>query len=259
MAKKGKPWTRDELLVAFNLYCRTPFGRMHIRNPDIIALARRLGRTPGSVTMKLCNFASLDPVHRARNIAGLKNVSAADREIFEEFQSDWQALAEESEAANERLGVRPPVTEGEESLAELADRAGDTEAIRSVRVRRVQSLFRATVLASYDFTCAISGIAVPALLQASHIIPWAQDESRRIDPRNGIALSALHDRAFDRGLITFDEDLRVVVSRRLHVGNPSEIHRAALLNIEGQRLRLPTRYAPDPQALEWHRQHVFVG
>lgn len=209
--------------------------------------------------MKLCNFASLDPIHHARNVAGLRNASSADREIFEEFEGDWASLAAQSETAMQRIGLHPSSPEAEETLAELAARVGDTEIVRNVRARRVQSLFRATVLASYDFSCAISGINIPALLQASHIIPWARAEGRRVDPRNGVALSTLHDRAFDRGLITFDEDLRVVVSGRLRVGNPGEIHRVALLGIEGKRLRLPSRYAPDPEALAYHRQKIFVA
>jgi len=259
MASPRRNWRRDELLVAFNLYCRTAFGRLHRGNPDIIHLAQHLNRTPSAVAMKLSNFASLDPAHQARNISGLRNASAADREVFEQFETDWESLAAESEAARERIGVSDAVEQAEESAADLAARAGDTETLRTVRARRVQSLFRRTVLASYDFACAISGINVPQLLLASHIIPWAHEESRRVDPRNGLALSALHDRAFDRGLITVDENLRVVVSGKLRVGNPTEIHRVALLAIEGRKLRLPTRYAPDPAALAYHREHIFVA
>lgn len=244
--------------MAFNLYCRTPFGRLHSRNPDIIALARRLRRTPASVSMKLCNFASLDPVQRARQIAGLRNVSEADRAIFAEFDRDWEALAAESEAALERLHI-DMATRPQKGPPEDHPAPEETEAVRSVRVRRAQSLFRATVLASYDFACAISGISVPALLDAGHIIPWANDPSRRIDPRNGIALSALHERAFDRGLITISEDLRVVVSGRLRVRRASEIHRSALLDIDGKPLRRPTRYAPDPEALAYHRERIFIA
>jgi len=256
MTSNRRAWSRDELLVAFNLYCRTPFGRLHRNNPEIILLSQRLNRTPSSVAMKLCNFASLDPVHRARHITGLRNVAAADRAVFEEFDADWELLAAESEAAMRRLVVPVGARPGE-ALEELTSRTEPTETARTVRARRVQSLFRATVLASYDFRCAISGISVPALIQASHIIPWAHEEGRRLDPRNGIALSALHDRAFDRGFITFDEDLRVVISGRLRVGKPTEIHRVALLGIEGKRLRLPTRYAPDPAALAYHREHIY--
>ncbi|MFG0284612.1 MAG: HNH endonuclease [Phycisphaerales bacterium JB039] len=249
-----RSWTRDELLVAFNLYCRTPFGRLHRSNPDIVELASRLGRTPSSAAMKLCNFASLDPALQARGIKGLSGASRQDQEIFAEFAADWARLASESEEARERLGL---ATAEVEAPAAPADRP--TEATATVKVRRLQSLFRVTVLASYDYTCAISGICVPQLLQASHIVPWAVDESRRLDPRNGLALSALHDRAFDRGLITLDDDLRVVVSGRLRTGAPSDIHRAALLEIEGQAIRHPTRWAPDPEALAWHREHVFAA
>jgi putative restriction endonuclease len=244
MATQRQRWTRDELLLAFNLYCRTPFGRLHHRNPDIIALVRAIGRTPGSVAMKLCNFASLDPAQQARGIR------------VHEFAHDWGALAAESEDARERLRLRFQTVEDAEPSTVLA---GPTDVARTVRVWRVQGLFRATVLASYDFTCAISGINVPDVLVASHIIPWSREESRRLDPRNGIALSALHDRAFDRGLISVDENLALVVSRRLHVAHPTDIHRSALLDIEGRRLRLPSRFKPDPEALAWHRAHVFLA
>lgn len=87
------PWSRDELLVAFRLYCRTPFGKLHQHNPEIIDLARRLGRTPSAVGMKACNFASLDPVQRARNISALGNVSRGDRELWESFLATPEAIA----------------------------------------------------------------------------------------------------------------------------------------------------------------------
>ena len=275
----ARAWERRELLAAFNVYLRTPFGRLHQRNPDIVALAHALGRTPGSVAMKLCNLAGLDPVQRARGIRGLGNASRADAALFAEFEADWARLALESEAAAETYGLGVGGAGGNKRTAGAAaagsdtpDRdagvfdpsghAGPTEAVRSVKVRRVQTLFRASVLAAYDFTCAVSGLAVPALLQASHIIPWAKDERRRLDPRNGLALSALHDRAFDRGLITFDERLRLVCSKGLRGGSRGAevgtLHRVALLDVEGCALRTPTRYGPDPVALAYHREHVFV-
>jgi predicted restriction endonuclease len=252
------PWSRDELLVAFNLYCRTPFGQLHRNNNNIIRLAGLLQRTPSAVAMKLCNFASLDPAHQSRNVAGLKNAARADRDVFREFWEDWTTLAAESEMARQRLGLAlQSDVSAEEATVPTLER--DTDVERVVRGRRLQALFRSTVMASYDLRCAISGINVPELLQASHIIPWAVDERRRLDPRNGIALSALHDRAFDRGLITLDEDCRVVISGKLRVGNPSEIHWTSLLRIEGQRISLPCKFAPDPEAIDYHRQHVFIG
>src|SRR5205814_964257 len=96
-ATKGRSWTRDELIVAMNLYCKLPFGQLHHRNPAIIKLAEKLGRTASSVAMKLCNFASLDPVQQARGISGLSGASAADRQVWQEFHADWERLAFESE------------------------------------------------------------------------------------------------------------------------------------------------------------------
>ena len=99
---------------------------------------------------------------------------------------------------------------------------------------------------------------MPELLNASHIIPWKADAGRRAHPSNGLALNALYDRAFDRGLICFDEKLRVVVSGRLREGDVPALQRHALLEMEGRPLRLPYRFTPDPAALAWHRGYVFA-
>ena len=247
------PWSHDELLCAFRLYCRTPFGKLHQRNPEIIGLARLLGRTPSAVAMKACNFASLDPVQQARNISALGNVSRADRELWEAFDQDSEAVVAEAEATYARLagGIDTQVDD------EFVPPDGPTEVTGSLRTRRVQSFFRASVMASYGNACALSGIALAELLNASHIIPWSIDRGRRADPRNGIALNVLYDRAFDRGLITFDERLRVVLSGRLRSGDPPLLQRRALLEIDGASLRQPLRFAPDPVALAYHREHVF--
>ena len=239
--------------MAFRLYCRTPFGKLHQHNPEIIKLARTLRRTPSAVGMKACNFASLDPVQRARNITALGNVSRGDRELWEAFKENPEAVAAEAEAAHARLtGQDAPPLEMELYLPD-----GPTEIARMVRTRRVQAFFRAAVLASYEYRCALSDIAIPDLLNASHIIPWKVNAGRRADPCNGIALNALYDRAFDRGLICFDEQLRVVVSRQLWSGKVPALQRAALLDISGRPLRLPYRFSPDPVALAYHREHIF--
>ena len=72
-------WTREQLVVAFALYCRTPFGKMHRTNPAVVELAKRIGRTPSSLAMKLVNFASLDPAITGSGRKGLGNASAADK------------------------------------------------------------------------------------------------------------------------------------------------------------------------------------
>lgn len=251
-AMPRKNWTREELLITFNLYCRTPFGRLHRSNPEIILLASKIGRTPSAVAMKLVNFASFDPVHQARGIQGLSNVSQADRQIWDEFNANPERLAFESQAAfNEIiLGIREPNDEGTLPI-------GPTEAIRPVRVRLVQHFFRESVLASYDYRCSICELSLLKLLTASHIIPWSQNVERRADPRNGLALCALHDRAFDRGLIALDDSFQVLLSDEAKVETSSRLHLVALQEAEGKRISLPKRFSPDPMALAYHRKEIF--
>lgn len=251
-----RPWSRDELLIAFNLYCKTPFGRLHRHNPEIVQLATRLRRTPSAVAMKLSNFASLDPAHQRRNIAGLKNASQGDREIFDEFSSDWERLAFESEQAADRLASRAKTPN--DSADEICAPELPTEREQLVRVRLVQRFFRAAVLASYGHRCAVCRIAIPELLNASHIIPWSADISKRADPTNGLAMCAFHDRAFDRGLVTVDESMRVLVAKKLFVDEPPRLHKVGLLQISGKHILLPDRFLPDKVALLFHRENIFL-
>lgn len=275
MPAERKAWSQAELLIVFRLYCRTPFGRLHQRNPEIIELAELIGRTPGAVAMKACNFASLDPQQQARKIKALGNVSRADRELWEAFLDDSEGVAQESEAAYSSITgkeVEDYLPEfdfvvrasGKKHAAkkpaggdELTIPGGATEKNVLVKARRVQSFFRAAVLTSYDNRCALTGLAISELLNASHIIPWRVDEKRRADPRNGICLNALHDRAFDRGLISFDEDLRVIVSSTISNTDECDLHRSQLVALSGCPLRLPERFQPESAAVEYHRTQVF--
>jgi len=140
-------WTRDELLFAFNLYCKVPFGRMHRNNPEIIRLASLIGRTPSAVAMKLVNFASLDPAHQQRNVSGVRNASRSDREVFEEFSANWEQLVFESEQATERR-LQSGVTKRSDVIADVSIPEGPTDRQQLVRVRTVQTFFRRAVLAS---------------------------------------------------------------------------------------------------------------
>ena len=247
------PWTRDQQLIALRLYMRTTFGKLHGRNREIIELAERIGRTPNALAMKACNFASLDPAFRATNRRGLSGASDADRAIWNEFSGNSEGLAAEAEEAFARLD--PAAAARDE--AEIRLPTGETDVLRTVRARRVQSFFRAAVLTSYEGRCAISGLALPELLVGSHIIPWADSVERRADPRNGVCLNALFDRAFDRGFITIDDNLCVVVSRRLREAADSAELACSLKEAEGRKLRIPRRFPPAADALEHHRRLVF--
>lgn len=242
-------WSRDELLVALHLYRTEQFGRLHERNPRIIDLAKRLGRTPGAVNMKANNFASLDPEFLASGRRGLPGASAADRALWAEFEAHRLALIDEMEGAVEALGVERPLP------PELQPPAGASEVQVLRPQRRHQRFFRDALLAAYEERCAITDLDVPTLVVASHIIPWAVDVERRADPTNGLLLNALFDRAFDQGLITFDEQLRLRCASTIK-REPIESRRV-LLDYDGAPLRRPQRTPPDPAALAWHRGHRF--
>ena len=258
MQSKGKHWSRDELIVAFNLYCRTPFGRIHKTNPDIIEIAKNIGRTPSAAAMKMVNFASLDQFHRERNVKGLQHSSKLDEQIWEEFHKDWESFAFESQQSLARLLGKTD----EDYALEVSFLEPDipTEARRITRVRLVQRFFRDTVLSSYNYSCAVCKINLCKMLNASHIIPWSIDKNRRADPSNGLSLCAFHDRAFDRGLITIDEDLRIVLSieAKVKVIDAPKLHRVGLLEVEGQVIAIPNKFRPDQVALAYHRDRIFL-
>src|SRR6267378_521317 len=138
-----RDWTREELIVAFNLYCKIPFGKIHIRNPLVIELAKAIGRTPSAVSWKLANFARLDPALKKRNIAGAAHGAKAEVEIWNEFSKDWERLTFESELLLEQMTGRS--SEHVEAVREFP-KGKTRETI--VRTRVNQSFFRAAVLAA---------------------------------------------------------------------------------------------------------------
>jgi putative restriction endonuclease len=257
-------WTRDELVVAFNLYCKLRFGQCHARNPHVVRLASVLGRTPNAVAMKLCNFAAFDPAHQRRGVSGLANVSRGDREIWDEFNSKWNQFAVESEMAFQRLLGEHAAELTEEAEEGSGSEPGPeeqsqarTEAQRMQNVRLGQSFFRTTVLASYNDRCCVCLLPCKALLIASHIVPWAIRPQLRLDPRNGLCLCAMHDKAFDRGLISVDSDFRVAVSRRIEDHMPDSILEAMFVEFRNKAIHLPEKFIPSPEHLSYHRSIIF--
>mgnify|MGYP006435899717 CR=1 FL=1 len=254
-----KPWSRDELLVAGILYCRIPFGRFHSTNPEIVQVAEAIGRTPDALAMKLSNLASVDPTFRSSGRSGLAGASANDRALWEEMNADWPAFALEADAALARL--RPVAVEHDQREPAIAPEPGDYTANERATTRRErvgQGLFRDAVLSAYDFRCCITGLALPGLLNASHIVPWREDPANRLNPANGLCLSALHDRAFDKGLITIREDLTVAVAREA-ANQADSFFQSSIGAYEGCAIAEPEKFSPAPELLARHRAEVFLG
>ena len=259
MKPKPRKWTRKELLLALNLYYKLPFGQLHATHPLIRRAASKMKRTPASLSMKLCNLASLDPNLLARGIEGLPNASRLDQEVWHDYHARWDTLtAEAEELAQEVLGE--PTTElgrpKPRRAPKTAPKRTESEGQRKSRVG--QDYFRAVVLAAYGEKCCVSGTRVPELLRASHIIPWKDDVENRLNPSNGLCLSAHHDAAFDRGLITFDSKMRLVLSDYLEGFLPDDVVEREFVARKGLPLRPPDRFEPNKRFLAWHRRNKFL-
>lgn len=258
MARRN--WQRHELLLALNLYCKLPFGQYHGRNPDIMRLASVIDRTPNAVPMKMSNFASLDPFHQQRGISGLINVGKADREIWDEFHQNWTMLAIESELAYLEMTTDDTSLITDTLIAsydESAEQATETE--RQIKVRVGQSFFRRVILTSYHQQCCICGLPVPEMLIASHIVPWRDANHHRLNPHNGLCLCALHDRGFDRGFVTVDDDYELIVGDELRQYLPNDAVETYFKSYHGKPIQLPDKFIPQQELLAVHRENYFKG
>ncbi|MEP2775832.1 MAG: HNH endonuclease [Luteolibacter sp.] len=138
-----------------------------------------------------------------------------------------------------------------DDLLELAGK----EVMRMVKARSNQRVFQQIVMKNYRGVCCVTGIDVPEVNRASHIIPWSRGPKTRMDPRNGLYLSATYDAAFDRNLLSLDDDYRIILSRDLKDHYSSKSVKAHFLDREGARIQLPSAYLPKTEFLEDHRSH----
>lgn len=249
-------WTREELILAFSLYLKLPFGKLHHANPEIIHLANIIDRTPSAVAMRLSNFASVDPYHQGRGIVGLMGGRRQVEPIWEEFIDNKAELLFESERILADLERQTIETKFADILSGTENLKGETK-IREVKTRVNQNVFRQIVLANYNGKCAITGIDIPDLLLASHILPWSHNEEERLNPENGICLSALYDRAYDKGLIGITEKYQIILSPVLKIKEKKEFYPLLFGHLEGTKLNLPQKYLPKKEFLQYHLDMVF--
>lgn len=261
----GRRWTRDELFIALNLYHKLTFGQLHSRQPAIVSLAEKLGRSSSSVSMKLCNFASLDPALKLRGIKGLEGASALDGKIWNEFHENLNETVPSSEEALRRLfevaedgDLEVLPKEGIRVLKRPP--TGLTEVTANVKLRRGQGYFRDAVLNNFGGRCGVSQLAIRELLVASHILPWGTHHAERLNVRNGLCLSRLHDAAFDQWLISFDDNLRLMLSPCLKSALPQRAVAENFGAYAGEPLHLPDdAVLPDLAFLAEHRAKLICA
>lgn len=251
MAKKL--WTDDEMILALDLYFKLPFGRLNRATPEVKRLAELIGRTDSSVALRLVNYAACDPYIRETGRTGMTSGIDKCMPYWNQFANNKAELFLRAEEIKAKLAKKPI-----EQLLSLTptDFVGK-ERETVIRQRVNQSSFRSMILANYNEQCAISGICLPQLLIASHIIPWADNEQERLNPENGICLSPLYDKAFDRGLIGIRPDYTIAISKELKDYHKRDFYTSLFAPIENKPITLPEEHAPNKDFLEYHIEHIF--
>lgn len=248
---EARRWTREETVLALALYCKIPFGKIHKYNEQIIEAAKKMLRTPASLSMKMCNFGRFDPELSSRGVKGLQHGSKLDQEIWNEFHQDMERLYNEAEKV---VASKDILLTAEEQTELIIPEGVNVETRGSSR--RGQAFFRSTVLSAYNNTCCITGIDIPKLLQASHIKSWSASDpaTERNNPTNGLCLNYLHHRAFDEGYITIDTDYRIIVSKEIKDRCTTQVYKDYFIKYDGQKITLPQRFLP---SIEMIRQHFL--
>lgn len=257
-AKQDKRlWSREELILALSVYFQLPFGRLNHTTPEVQDLAALIGRSENSAALRLVNYAACDPyiINSGRKgmVAGMKVCLP----IWEEFANDRERLFFEAQRIKADL-LQKPI---EETLRITPRDLEGKERIAVIRQRVNQTVFRSMILSNYEERCAITGINIPDLLVAGHIIPWADSSSlQKLNPENGICLSSLYDKAFDKGLITISpDDYTICLSSALREYEKQEYYDKHFGFLAGKQITLPIEHAPNRDFLAYHRDHVFVG
>ncbi|MGF0097293.1 HNH endonuclease [Prevotella sp. SGI.027] len=244
-------WTREETIIAFNLYCKIPFKVSSKSHPVIVKYAKIIGRTPSALNMKIGNLGRLDPKLKERGIVGLTHGAKMEQEVWKDFYDNPDKLAYESEcliakytkndiekAANVDIDHLP---EGKERLAIVKQRVN-------------QSFFRSAVMCSYDFKCCISGVGNSELLEACHILDWSEDKNNRSNPENGLCLNSLFHKAYDKYLIAITPNYKIIISDEMIEKTEDESFKCYLLGLQNKKLILPNRFYPKPDFLDYHYQ-----
>jgi putative restriction endonuclease len=249
-------WNREQLIIALNIYWKIPYNKISGSSNSLIKqIAPIIDRTPAALAYKLMNFTSLDAEKQKIGNKGKSAASSSDKEIWNEYFGMWEKLAHDSSLILATIQNKPI-----EEILELEPELKFSEGIekeRIVKTRINQNDFRQRVLASYNEKCSITGVSIPSLLVASHIIPWSKNVQERLNPKNGICLNCIHDKAFDKGLITITTDFKVKLSDLILEKRRESNIQKYFIQYENKSIMLPDRFTPSIEFLEYHHQNIF--
>jgi putative restriction endonuclease len=256
MAKQNI-WTREQLIVALNLYWKVPYNKISgSSNAKIKEISVFIDRTPAALAYKLMNFTSLDPERQDKGNKGKSGAGSGDKIVWNEYFGQWEQLAFDSAIILSKLQNKS-IEEVTDIPQEDIKHTEGKEKERLVKTRVNQSDFRRRILASYNEKCCITGLNIPTLLVASHIIPWSKNEQERLNPRNGLCLNSFHDKAFDKGLITVTNDFKIKLSDSILSKKKDAVIQKYFSIYENQTIILPDRFMPSIEFLEYHQTHIF--
>ena len=246
--KRNPNWTENELKMAINVYCKIPFIKAHKLSPDIIKWAKIIGRSPGGLYTKICNFGHCDSGVQAKGLSHTGNLAPI---VWAEFEENPEKVIYESEQLlAQRMGKT--LEEYTEIRTEDLPEGKTREVV--VRQRVNQRFFHNTVLSAYNYPCCITGISNSPLLEACHISSWSDDKRNRTNPKNGLCMNPLFHRAFDHFLFTVTPDYVIVVSDQM-IETVTEItFRDYLTSINGKKIIMPEKFNPDKELLAIHYQ-----
>lgn len=239
-------WSREQEIVALYMYCLIPFNKVSGNNPHIAKIAKIIGRpNANSLKAKIGNFGKFDT-----NLAavGLGHSSHLDEEIWNEYNGRWQDLEVDALKLIEKF---QHTNHEEQTEIPFIPIGKEREVVIKQRIN--QSLFRNMVLSAYNNTCCITGLARPELIEACHIIDWADDEKNRINPCNGLAMNVLFHRAFDKLYLGISTDLRVIISDKLYDGlkGKDKDKTYEIFNpYNGKNIMLPKKFKPNIEFIE---------
>lgn len=263
MGKRSPNWSIEENTLALSLYAVTAYSQISSRNPQIIALAKLIGRRPGAVSYKLGNFASLDNKAKGKGFEHTaKNDSLVWNHYFDGYELMLPSLMDDAVSIASKLPTldlsladwlfpqdnvasSPTAPLSNKPLSDLLVRPDLPDAIQVIRVqRRTQSIFRHAVLANFDGACAVTGCCIQSLVEAAHILPWSDHPSERLKLSNGLALNPFLHVAYDDNLLGIDSDGKIFVSKALlskKGGNEPMLRHLAAINcttIDFSKLRV---------------------
>lgn len=253
MARRN--WTHDELVLALAVYHKLPFGKLHTRTPEVAELGELIGRGANAAALRLVNFAACDPYILETGRTGMPGGESVCQPVWNEYDNDKERLFREAAEIKARLQSQSIEASLELTDADFVGHERDSV----IRQRVDQQAFRQMILNNYNSICAVTGINDSRLLIASHIIPWADNEATRLNPKNGICLSALFDKAFDQGLITIrPDDYTIRISPALADSLTRESFDEQFSRYQDKKIILPEEHSPAPEFLEYHAEQIFL-